>query len=163
MVSREQLLDSMGRPITQGLFLELGYNSSAIYTLKDVDYEYKGKQYPSARRLYLELEDPTEYEFATQCFLGWDHWQRICANKMIFIHIQKWRDELEIKLRSRAVKMNIAAAEGGNYSAAKWIADRGWQTRGAGRPSKTEVEKETKIQSIIRSEYDDDIARLRVV
>lgn len=141
----------------------MGYTSNAIYTLKDVDYTYKGKLYPSAKRLYLELEDPTEYEFATTYFLGWNHWQRICANKNVAEHINLWREELEVKLRSRAVKMNIAAAKNGNYQAAKWLADRGWLNRAAGRPSKAEVNKELKIAAAIENEYAADVVRLRQV
>lgn len=161
MNNRDTQLDELGRPITQSLFLEMGYTSNAVYTLKDIDYVYKGKEYPSAKRLYLEMEDPTEYEFAVTYFLGWDHWQRICANKVVGEHINKWRDELEVKLRSRAVKMNIASAKAGNYQAAKWLADRGWLTRAAGRPSKAEVAKNTKIAMDIENEYSADVIRLK--
>ena len=163
MNNRETQLDELGRPITQSLFLEMGYTPNAIYTLKDVDYTYKGKLYPSAKRLYMEMEDPTEYEYAVTYFLGWDHWQRICANKNVAEHINKWRDELEVKLRSRAVKAQIAAAKNGNYQASKWLADRGWITRGAGRPSKAEVDKERKIAAAIESEYTADVVRLKQV
>lgn len=158
--SKEKMIDGMGRPITQSMFLELGYSDSALYTLKEQDYEYNGKVLPSIKRLYLEIADPTEYEFATSCFLGWSHWQRLCANKAIMRHIEEWRFELEVKLRSRGVKAAIAAANGGNFQASKWIADRGWDTRGAGRPSKAEVERETKIQAAINDEYTADIVRL---
>lgn len=163
MNNRDTQLDELGRPITQSLFLEMGYTSNAIYTLKDVDYTYKGKLYPSAKRLYLELGDPTEYEFATKYFLGWDHWQRICANKLVSEHIMKWRDELEVKLRSQAVRMNIEAAKNGNYQAAKWLADRGWLTRAAGRPSKAEVAKELKVAADIQNEYGADVIRLKAI
>lgn len=163
MNNRDTQLDELGRPITQSLFLEMGYTSNAVYTLKDVDYTYKGKLYPSAKRLYLELGDPTEYEFATKYFLGWDHWQRICANKLVSEHIMKWRDELEVKLRSQAVRMNIEAAKNGNYQAAKWLADRGWLTRAAGRPSKAEVAKELKVAADIQNEYGADVIRLKAI
>ena len=60
------LPSSDGRPITQSLFLEIGYTEHAVYTLKDDDYEYNGKVYPSLKKAYLELEDTTEYDFANQ-------------------------------------------------------------------------------------------------
>lgn len=160
---RRKFLDDLDRPLTQSLFLEIGYSDSAIYTLKEIDHEYKGKTYISAKRLYIELEDPTEYEFATKYFLGWSHWQRICANKIIEKHVNEWREELEVKLRSRAVRMNINAAAAGNYQAAKWLADRGWLTRAAGRPSKVEVEKNLKIASDIHNEYGADVIRLKTI
>jgi hypothetical protein len=160
---KKRFLDDIGRPLTQSLFLEIGYSDSALYTLKEFDHEYKGKTYPSAKRLYMELEDPTEYEFATKYFLNWNHWLRICENKILATHINQWRDELEVKLRSRAVRMNIASAAAGNYQAAKWLADRGWLTRGAGRPSKAEVDKNIKIAADINNEYGADVIRLKTI
>lgn len=162
-LNRAQFLSPDGKPLTQSLFLELGYNAEAVYTLKDIDFEYKGRTLPSIKRLYLELADPTEYEFATTYFLGWKHWSRISENKAVKAYIDEWREELEIKLRSRAIKLTLANAESGNYQAAKWLADRGWQTRGAGRPSKQEVEREAKIKSRIDDEYSADVVRLKAV
>jgi hypothetical protein len=160
--SKDKMLDTMGRPITQSLFLEIGYTDAAVYTLKENDFEYNGKLLPSIRKLYLDIGDPTEYEFATTCFIGWSHWQRISENKVLRRHIEEWRVELEVKLRSRGVKAAMLAANTGNYQAAKWLADRGWDTRGAGRPSKADVEKETKIQAAISEEYSADILRLQI-
>jgi hypothetical protein len=160
--SKDKMVDTMGRPITQSLFLEIGYTEAALYTLKDYDFEYNGRVLPSIKRLYLEIADPTEYEFAQACFLGWNHWQRLCENKAVRKHIDEWRYELEVKLRSRGVKAAMLAAYGGNFQASKWLADRGWDTRGAGRPSKADVEKETKIQAAISEEYSADILRLNI-
>jgi hypothetical protein len=160
MIDKSKMTDVMGKLLTQSLFLELGYNASAIYTLKDSDYVYGGKTFPSIKRLYLESEDPTEYEFATQHLCGWKHWQRLCANKVIRAHIDEWREELEIKLRSRAIRQAIKQAEEGTFQAAKWVADRGWATRAAGRPTNAEVERETKIQARIADEYQEDVVRL---
>lgn len=161
-IEREKMLDTSGRPMTQSLFLEVGYGEEAIYTLKEVDCMYKGKAYPSLKRLFLEMEDPTEYEFATTYLLGWKHWMRICENKLLRKHIDEWREELEMKLRSRAVKqaMQAAASTNGNFQAAKWLADRGWATKGAGRPSKDEVERESRIREQINDEFSGDVLRL---
>ncbi|MFM0827351.1 hypothetical protein, partial [Klebsiella oxytoca] len=62
-IDKKLLKDTMGRPLTQGLFLEIGYNTEyAVYTLEDEDKEYKGKTYPALKKLYLACEDPTEYK-----------------------------------------------------------------------------------------------------
>lgn len=159
-INKEKMLDTMGRPLTQSLFLELGYNEAALYTLKDNDFEYKGVVLPSIKRLYLECGDPTEYEFATTYLLGWNHWQRISENKAIKRYIDEWKIELEVKLRSAGVKNAIAQAASGSFQASKWIADRGWDTRGAGRPSKADVERETRIQAGIADEFSADILRM---
>lgn len=160
MIEREQLLDTGGRPLTQSLFLELGYSSYAVYTLKDDDYQYNGKNYPSIKRLYLELNDPTEYDFAKAYLLNWNHWKRLCENKQIRVHIEEWRDELEVKMRSKGVKQAIMSAEQGGFQAAKWLADRGWDTKGAGRPSKASVENEKAFQAKVSEEYGADVVRL---
>lgn len=161
--SKTKMLDSMNRPITQSLFLEIGYTDSALFTLKDEDFEYNGRSLPSIKRLYLECADPTEYEFATTYLLGWSHWLRICENKAVRKHIDEWRVELEVKLRSKGVKAAISQASSGNYAAAKWLADRGWDTRGRGRPTKEDVEHEKKVQAGMTSEYAADIIRLQAV
>lgn len=156
------MLDSAGRPLTQSLFLEVGYSDEAIYTLKEVDHTYNGKVYPSLKKLFIDMEDPTEYEFATTYLLGWKHWNRICENKLLRKHIDEWREELEMKLRSRAIKqaMQAAASPSGNFQAAKWLADKGWDTKRAGRPSKDEVERESRIREQINDEFSGDVLRL---
>jgi hypothetical protein len=161
--TKDKMLDSMGRPITQSLFLELGYTDSALFTLKEDDFEYKGRFLPSLKRLYIEMADPTEYEFATTYLLGWRHWQRIVENKAVKSHIDEWREELEMKLRSQGVKAIMQSAVDGNHQSAKWLADRGWDTRGAGRPSKAERESELKKQTAIVNEFANDAARLQIV
>ncbi|MDB4302068.1 hypothetical protein N9924_00730 [bacterium] len=162
-VDKSKLLDSMGRPLTQSLFLEIGYKFDfAVYSLKDSDHHYRGEVYPSLKRLYLAHEDPTEYDFATTYLLGWNHWKRLNDNKVLRKHFDEWREELELKLRSQAVRdiMDQCANEGGSFQAAKWLADRGWDKRAAGRPSKSEQDKESRIQERIDDEFKDDVVRM---
>lgn len=161
-IEKEKLLDTGGKPLTQSLFLEIGYSDYAVYTLKDHDYKYKGKTYPSLKRLFLLEEDPTEYVFAEKHLLGWQHWKRLCENKQLRQHIDEWREELELKIRSQAVRdmMNLCASESGNFSAAKFLADRGWDKRAPGRPSKGEKEKADRISDRIAEEFSADVARM---
>lgn len=156
------MTDEMGRYITQSLFLEINYTDLAVYTLKDEHYEYNGKLYPSIKRLYLECEDPTEYEFANTYLCGWKHWQRLLDNKAIRKHIEEWREELEYKLRAKGIKRIVAEVNGANgMQASKWLADRGWSTRSAGRPSKAEIEREKEFASRVQDEFTADIVRLK--
>lgn len=150
----------MGRPLTQGLFLEIGYGEDAVYSLKEYHHTHKDKTYPSLKLLYIEIADPTEYEFANACLIGWKHWMRLVENKVLRKHIDEWRDELEIKLRSQGVKKLKQSAEEGNYQASKYLADKGWDIK-RGRPSKEEIEREKKIQANISDEFSADIIRLR--
>ncbi len=159
-INKEMFLDSGGKPLTQSIFLEVGYSDQAVYTLKEEDHEYKGKLYPSLKRLYLEMADVTEYEFANTYLLGWRHWKRLCENKLLRKYIDEWREELELKMRAKGVKEAIRAAEAGGFQAAKWLSDKGWDQRGAGRPSKAEVEREKKFQARVSDEYGADVVRL---
>ena len=163
IVNKEAFIDSFGKPITQSLFLELQYNDFAVYSMKDDHYEYKGKLYPSLKKLYLEMADPTEYHFANTYLLNWKHWQRMQENKSIKIHIDEWREELELKLKYQAHRemMLLVESEGGNYSAAKWLADRGWDKRPAGRPSKAEKERNTRVNEKLHDEFQADVIRLQ--
>lgn len=158
--TKDKMLDSVGRPITQSMFLEVGYSDAALYTFKDNDHTYEGRVYPSLKRLYLLEEDPTEYDFANKYLLGWRHWNRLCENKLIRKEIDEWRLELEMKLRSRAVKEMIKKAEKGNIQASKWLSDRGWEQRGAGRPSKADIASEKVLMARVDSEYSSDVIRL---
>lgn len=162
MVDKSELKTSNGIPLTQGLFLEIGYKEHAVYTTKDDDYEYNGKVYPSLKRLYLEMEDVTEYAFATTHLLGWNHWQRLCENKVVAKYINEWRYELELKLRAKAFQniLTKASTEKG-INAAKWLAEKGWDKRSrAGRPSKEEVERNIQIETDIERQFREDIERI---
>lgn len=162
MINKEDLKDSMGRPLTQSLFLEVGYDTDkAVFTLKDEDFFYEGHTYPSLKRLFLQCEDPTEYLFAKTHLLGWSHWQRLNNNKLLAKHFREWREELEVALRSQAI-LNIidCASEDKGFQAAKWLADRGWEKRGAGRPSKEEALREQRIAERIEDEFAGDVVRL---
>ena len=104
----------------------------------------------------MEIADPTEYQFAMHVFGSWKCWEKITGSKLIMGYVQGWRDELEVKLRSKAVKSLIDTANhdgAKGTTAAKYIAEKGWVKRKAGAPSNAEKERELKIQS----EMDDEI------
>jgi hypothetical protein len=158
---------SNGNLYTQGLFLELSYAdpSNAIYTLKDEDHELNGRSYVSIKRLYLEIADPTEYEFAKACFYNWAHWKRMCEKTTnLHPYIAEWREELEVMLRSQGVRGVVEEATSGGkgaMQASKWLADKGWtEKRTAGRPTNLEVDKERKQQASVKSVIESDLERV---
>lgn len=161
-IDKSRLIDTMGRPLTQSLFLECGYNVQyAVFTFNDEDKTYDGRLYPSLKKMYLACEDPTEYKFAKKHLLGWNHWKRLNENKMLRGEFEEWREELEIAMRSEAVQSIMEMTAGGtNFQAAKWLADRGWDKRGAGRPSKQEVDRESRIRDAIGGELEAEIIRM---
>lgn len=160
---KKKFISHGGIPYTQALFLELGYDTEvAVYTLKDWDYEYEGKTYPSIKRLYLQMEDVGEYNFATEYFLGWKHWCRMCENKAIRKHIDEWRNELELKLRSTALRTIVdMSAEDKGFQAAKYIAEAAWKKNAVGRPKKDTSLQDSKIEERLSREFQQDALRLR--
>ena len=146
--------DSTGRWLTRALFVELA------------DPELVDKYPPKftleeARTIYLECEDPTEYLVAMELVGDWDHWNALLANPTVMSYINKWREELEIKLRSKAIQhiQSLSFGEKG-FAAAKWLAEKGWAEKKAGRPTKKQVEQEAKMEAGISSELAADASRI---
>lgn len=161
-IDKTKFKDEKGRYITQGLFLEDKYNTNlAYYTLDGEDKNYKDVVYPSLKRLFLEEGDPTEYLFATKYLYDWEHWQRLCKNALIGRHIDRWREELSLSLRADGISSIIdAALTDKHYQASKWLADKGWEVKSRGRPSKEEIEGELRKQADAEKEFSDDFKLL---
>src|SRR5690606_35166214 len=125
--------DSMGKLITQPLLLETRDNLDyAIYTTGYEDHLYTAPDgrlilYPSLYKIYMQIADITEYEFATKCFESWHHFQRVRENNLFTNMFNSWQDELEVKLRSDAIRcMRAHAKTDKGAASAKWLAERGW-------------------------------------
>lgn len=165
-IDKEAMIDDKGAARTQSLFLETSYADTDFvqYTLKPRDHVYKGKKLPSIKRLFLEMEDPTEYNFSYKYFLDWDHWQQIKKNKLIAEYMKGWEEELEIRARARGITAMFDLALDGekpNFQAAKYLADKGWDKRPAGRPTKEAVQRETKMQARMMDEFSSDLQRMK--
>ncbi len=157
------LRDSRGRFRTQSLFFEMhtGGPDTAVYTLKARDHN----GLPSARQLYLECGDPTEWQAAYTLLGGWQHWQRLCKVAWFKPYLTEWREALEVKLRSQGIQQIAAIAGGkspGALQAARWMAERGWEPKKTGRPTKAEKEAELKKQAMIDDEVDEDLSRISI-
>lgn len=159
--------------ITAGLFVERERDDHtkpyAQYTLKDEDRVVDGRTYPSLKRLYLEMEDVTEYEFATVYLYNYDHWKELCGEKWFKEHLYKWRDELEMKLKAKALQtINQIAQSGGKESlaASKFLYKEVWADREKdtpGRPTKKRIAEEAK--NIVKESLKevDDLKRLGIL
>lgn len=159
--------DDMNRYLTKSLFLETAKPEQRAkfgtpFTLKEEDWELDGIKYISLRRLYLEISDPSEYEFAQIVFGSWKHWQSICnATWFRDIHAE-WKEELEIKLQSKALKSIIhSATEDGSRGtvAAKYLMEKGW-VKQKGRPSKATIAKEATKMARVYDEIEEDLDRM---
>lgn len=150
---------STGRYRTESLFYETHKNRykdgyPPVFTLKEADF----KGYPSIRRMYLEISDPTEHFFAKTVLGSWDHWQRLLTLSWFKPHIKSWREELELQLKAMGIQelKNNASLKN---DAAKYFANEGWKSQ-RGRPSKEELERRLEDELSEKSEMDDDASRL---
>ena len=149
--------DKMGRYRTLSLFVETNNDSDTpVFTLKPRDHN----GCKSLKQLYLSYEDPTEYSFAIEVLGSWEHWLKLSNSTWFKEYLDAWRLELEVLLRSKGIKEIRSQATAGNKDAAKWLAEKGWDKRQAGRPSKAEIEREKKQQASISSSLDDDAERI---
>lgn len=117
------------------------------YTLHDS--EWKG--YPSMREMYLSCNDITEYEQAIYLLGSWDHWQTLVRSNTLKEYLPRWREELEAKVRSQAIKKLM---DSDRTDAAKWIAEKKWDVK-RGRPTNADIERERRIHANIKSEVDE--------
>lgn len=144
--------DSKGHWRTSSLFYETSPapHDDALYTLKDADH----KGYRSLKRLYLQMQDPTEANFADEYLGGWTHWEHMLTKNQWFLpYVEEWRKALRAKLASIGVSymINEVVNEGKSaMQAARFLVNNGWlegtQAK-RGRPSKEEVKGELKKQT----------------
>ena len=97
---------------------------------------------------YVEFEDLLEYEFAVTYLDGWAHWEKLLSCPAVKAHIDKWRLELDVKVRSRALRHLMEEASDplnrGFVQANRYLIEKGYlagteDKRGRGRPKKAEV------------------------
>jgi len=133
MFSTSQLKGSNGKPRTKSLFYELSYDdpSLSLFTFKSDDIEAHGQHFLSLQKLFLSMapSDPTEYEFSQAVFGSWDVWQTISNAPTIKVHVARWRKEVEVKVKSEAIRAIAEEMKTGgrsSFSAAKLLLDKGW-------------------------------------
>lgn len=159
----DKFKNNQGKYYTNALFKELdGFDAGvSLYTLASEDITVGDKTYIALRKEYLRIEDPTEYHFAVKYFDSWKHWKEVRESPKIKPHVDEWREELEVMLRSKGVKGVYDKALDGDYQASKWLADRGWSdkpTKKRGAPTRADVvaeaRKEAKVIGVIDSHWE---------
>ena len=155
---------------TKGLFYETTLPDErpefgTSWTLKEKDLIVGDKTYRSMKRIYLDMEDVTEYDFAMATLNSYKHWERLVESPIIRKHIDQWRKELNLKLKARAMKAIINAAtvdEKSSFQAMKYLADNEYLDKKTkrGRPSKEEVSAELRRAVEINKTLKDDAERI---
>lgn len=157
--------NSVGKWRTQSLFIELNYGYSAepaVFALGAEDVIKDGVTYPSLYKMYMEVEDPTEYDIAQKALGSYEHWQILCASKCFKDEITKWRDEKEVRAKSKWLNEIKKMAEEGTprgFAAAKFLANQEWKHH-KGRPSKKEIDKHLKKETAHLEAMEEDYSRI---
>jgi len=152
--------NSQGVLLTKGLF----EGETQIYNLKNEDTKV-----PSLYKLYMDCEDLTEWEFAQAHLDSFEHWEMICDCNWFKPIVERWRRELALKLKAKALRRLMIEAESdtkNSFQANRFIIEKGWageETKGAtkrGRPSKDEIRKATVAIVQSNNRVDEDFERL---
>lgn len=168
-MTKNKFKNSVGAHLVKSIFFEYDdvEKSSAVYTLKDYDHTYNGITYPSLRRLYVGLADPTEYLFAEEYLDGWSHWKKLSSAAFFQEHLKEWREELDVKLRAASllkIRETAAANQKESFQAQKFLVTGGWKSpdekEKVGRPTKEKIKQEADRLFSERSVHDDDFERM---
>jgi len=143
--------DTQNRWVTSGLFKETAATNKSfvIMTLDE------------GRERFIECGDPTGVVFADKWLGSYMQWVEIKSCKALAKHIREWEEELEARIRSGALLNIYDQAGDGHFQASKFLMDRGWEKRKAGKPSKAEVERETRVQAKVKEGWSNDISRIK--
>jgi hypothetical protein len=139
-----------------------GDKSFVVYTLKDEDTEY-----PSLYKLYLAMEDPTEIVFAKTYLDGWEHWQMLCETIWFKPYVKRWRIELDLLLRAKALANILSISRDPDskyfYESNKFLLSNNWKpdtSNKVGRPSKEAIKQEAEALFNSSKETQNDYLRL---
>lgn len=182
VLQRELMKDSKGQFLTRALFKELSTTPHipCIFTLNDEDDEENGLY--SFRKLYISFNDPTEYDQAINILGSIDHWEALSSTDTFAPHLRSMRKQLALKMESEAFKQILnegltadkAAVRLTAYkSILKEVQDISEETnkrkdevkpknKGAGRPSRKEVERKLEEEAKELKRLKEDQERLTI-
>lgn len=126
-------------------------------------YNKKGKEDINVwRETFVSQLDPTEYLGGVALVGSWKDWERFKKNWPSFqrLHLDDWLDEIEVRLKSLAIKSLATDAKSGNSASAKFLAEGKYKEKKAGRPTKADVKRQTKVDSELEKRIANDRERL---
>ena len=135
-----------GRRPSTGLFIEFVNGNYGVRPNQKSEPVYSIVAF---HKVFIEEADLTEYRPAIKLVGSWEEWCRIKKESDLFSSfIDKWKEELEQKFLSEAQQKIIDLLDDDSssirFSAAKWLAEKSWDKKSRGRPSKSQVENEQK-------------------
>ena len=161
-------LTDNNRYYTQQLFYEMWLDVDpelrVIEPVFTLTYDRPGLV--NARTTFIEMNDPTGYQWAMKYLKSWKHWDEwLLKAKWFREALDSWLAELEVKTRSEAltaIKDISTGGSGQSLAAAKYLAEQGW-VKGAsrrGRPSKEELTGELKARAEALEKTNADMQRI---
>ena len=167
--------NAVGAHLLKALFYEVsedGTRVDCLYSLKQEDspdIQDNSRIYPSIHRLYVEMGDATEYEFAKKYFDNWAHWKKLIECTWFKPYLAEMREELDVKLKAVALNSlrSIASDESNknHYMANKFIIENGLGVKkdARGRPSKEKIKEEANKLFLDKNDVDEDFNRINKV
>lgn len=165
---KNKFRNSIGQRLLGALFYEYNQRNpdQILYSVKRYDVVKPNVTYPSLFKLYMEMEDLTEYKFATTYFEDWEHWQMVANTFFLKPYISKWRIELDLKVRSEALQKIRSEAKDqdskNKFAANKILIDRSWESKEEkkGRPTKAQIEARAKDIAQEDAQLQEDLKRI---
>lgn len=162
----------MGTHLLKPLFYEQIKEAAdshlCLYTMKDYDHtitvQGEEVELPSIKRLFVEMEDTTEYLFANEYFDNFQHWKKIKSTNWFAPLYLEMKEELLLKLQAKALS-KIRSLEDDpkvSYHVNKYLLEEGYKdkTDTRGRPSKAKIKEEADRLVLSHSEINEDYERL---
>ncbi len=114
------------------------------------------------RETFVSALDPTEYTGGIALLGSWSEWERFKRNWPSFqrLYLDDWLDEIEVRLKSLAIKSLKEDAKDGGAASAKFLAEGRYKEKSAGRPTKAAVKRQTKIDAALERSIANDRERL---
>ena len=164
MTNKPVFKNNSGVHYIKALFYEVALEDDrkyVLYTMKNYDHE----GYPSIQRLFLEMNDPTEYTFATKYFDSWRHWKLVREAVWFKPIYNEMVEELHLRIKAKALFKIREAAENSDkdkMQANRYLLEGGYIDKEdkRGRPSKAKVKEEA--DKIVRDheQINDDYGRI---
>lgn len=136
---------------TKSLFNDVIMEDSPYKCIYYLRREQSDDDYIALKEVYMAMEDPTEFYFATLCFYNYAQWETISKLAWAKDVVDQWRKELALKLRSQAVhsiyEMTLDSSgtkETSKLNALKWLADNGYVHKDTTKTSKAKSEKKSE-------------------
>ncbi len=140
-----------------------GYSRKVILSLfeefKRTEFTPLWSLYKDWKPIFMDTLDPTEYQTAMRLIGDWDHYLAIRNHPKIKPIMDKWALEMEIKIRSDAVRnMFHHSKQPNGAAAAKWVAEGSFMQRVL--KNKENRQREAEVQEGISDKVSADAERL---